>query len=164
MKLKYLATLLILSGVTLCQLSPTKQPTETEVKQEVKSEPVAVAKTVEPQDQVEEEEHLHDDCDGQEVMLEVSYYCACAKCCDVETGITASGARVQSGVTVAMPSSVPFGTKVYIEELDHVFTVQDRGGYIKQLDDNTMRVDVYVDSHELALELGRHMSRGILYY
>lgn len=100
----------------------------------------------------------------REVMLEVSYYCACEKCCDVETGITASGDRVQSGITVAMPSCVPFGTKVYIEELDHVFTVQDRGGYIKQLDDNTMRVDVYVDSHELALELGRHMSKGILYY
>lgn len=103
-------------------------------------------------------------CQYEEVMLEVSYYCPCEKCCDVQTGITASGEPAISGITVAMPPNVPFGTQVYIEQLDHVFTVQDRGGYIQQLDDNTMRVDVYVNSHELALDLGRHVSKGILYH
>lgn len=159
---KHLVTLSILIASALCQgitVGEINLPV-TAVETKVATKSVQIEELPE-----EVEEIVQDECQNvKEVMLEVSYYCACEKCCDVETGITASGAKVQSGVTVAMPSSVPFGTKVYIEELDHVFTVQDRGGYIKQLDDNTMRVDVYVDSHELALELGRHMSKGILYY
>lgn len=119
---------------------------------------------IEPKEAVVEEVEAVEDNNVQEVMLEVSYYCDCEKCCDVRTGITASGTTVQEGRTVAMPKNIPFGTEVYIEELDHTYIVEDRGGYIKQLDDNTMRIDVYVSSHEKALELGRHMSKGVLYY
>lgn len=157
MKTKHLLTLIALISMTflsssnVANIKPEAQILVEETPQELISTPV-VAKVI-----PEETNH-------QDVMLEVSYYCACELCCDIETGITASGTTVQEGRTIAMPSNVPFGTKVYIEELDHTFIVEDRGGYIKQLDDNTMRVDVYVDSHELALELGRHMSRGIIYY
>lgn len=75
----------------------------------------------------------------------ITYYCACAKCCDVETGITASGAHVQEGVTCAADPSIPFGTKLKIG--DHVYTVQDRGGAIKG-----NHVDIYIDGHQRALQ------------
>ena len=74
----------------------------------------------------------------------ITYYCACAKCCDVETGITASGAHVQEGVTCAADKSIPFGTKLKIG--DHVYTVQDRGGAIKG-----KHIDIYIDGHQRAL-------------
>lgn len=160
MKLKHLLTLSLLTALTLCQpVVITNDELHEKVVMEKPTEPVVEEPIIEPKLVVQEELS-----NTKEVMLEVSYYCSCEICCDVETGITASGAVVQEGRTVAMPSSVPFGAKVYIEELDHTFVVEDRGGYIKQLDDDTMRVDVYVDSHELALQLGRHMSRGIIYY
>ena len=75
----------------------------------------------------------------------ITYYCACAKCCDVETGITASGAHVKEGVTCAADPSIPFGTKLKIG--DHIYTVQDRGGAIKG-----NHVDIYIDGHQRALQ------------
>ena len=75
----------------------------------------------------------------------ITYYCACAKCCDVETGITASGAHVQEGVTCAADASIPFGTKLQIG--GHVYTVQDRGGAIKG-----KHIDIYIDGHQRALQ------------
>lgn len=75
----------------------------------------------------------------------ITYYCACAKCCDVETGITASGAHVKEGVTCAADPSIPFGTKLKIG--NHVYTVQDRGGAIKG-----NHVDIYIDGHQRALQ------------
>lgn len=75
----------------------------------------------------------------------ITYYCACAKCCDVETGITASGAHVEEGVTCAADKSIPFGTKLKIG--DHVYTVQDRGGAIEG-----KHIDIYIDGHQRALQ------------
>lgn len=98
-----------------------------------------------------------------EVMLEVSYYCPCDICSEEWGTMTANGGRAVEGRTIAMPKEVPFGTEVYIEALDSTYIVEDRGGYIKTLDNNTMRVDIYVTSHSRALELGRHMSVGRIY-
>lgn len=50
----------------------------------------------------------------------------CTHCCGKCDGITASGAVVTEGYTVAMSGDFPFGTKIYIEGLG-VFEVQDRG-------------------------------------
>ena len=72
----------------------------------------------------------------------ITYYCACKKCCGKDDGITASGAKVQEGVTVAADTSkLPFGTKVYISGIGWR-TVQDRGGAIKG-----NRLDIYISSH-----------------
>lgn len=72
----------------------------------------------------------------------ITYYCACKQCCGKETGITASGAKVQAGVTVAADTSkLPFGTKIYIKGIGWR-TVQDRGGAIKG-----NRLDIYIPSH-----------------
>ena len=79
----------------------------------------------------------------------ITYYCACEKCCDVETGLTATGTQVAEGRTIAVdPSVIPYGTQVIIG--GHVFTAEDCGGAIKK-----NRIDIYVNSHERAWELGR---------
>lgn len=79
----------------------------------------------------------------------ITYYCSCEQCCGKNNGITASGQKVQDGVTIAADSSLPFGTKVYIQGIG-LRVVQDRGGAIKG---NIM--DVYVNSHDKAIQLGR---------
>jgi 3D (Asp-Asp-Asp) domain-containing protein len=56
-------------------------------------------------------------------------------------GITASGKKTVEGVTIAAPKSIPFGTKIYIKELDHTYIVQDRGGAIK-----SGHLDVFFDN------------------
>ena len=73
----------------------------------------------------------------------ITYYCACKQCCGKDNGITASGVKVQEGITVAADTSkLPFGTKIYIKGIGWR-TVQDRGGSIKG-----NRLDIYVPSHD----------------
>lgn len=86
---------------------------------------------------------------GQDLgLFKLTYYCACAKCCGKATGITASGARVAEGETIAVdPSVIPYGTKVIIN--GHIFTAQDCGSGVKQ-----NHIDIYVADHERALALG----------
>lgn len=63
---------------------------------------------------------------------------------------TASGTIVEEGRTLACPKSLEFGTKVYIKELDHTYTCEDRGGAIIG-----KKLDIYIDSLEQALKNGR---------
>ena len=87
---------------------------------------------------------------------DITYYCACEKCCDVETGLTATGTQVAEGRTIAVdPSVIPYGTQVIIG--GHVYTAEDCGGAIKK-----NRIDIYVNSHEKALELGRDKAEVFL--
>ena len=80
--------------------------------------------------------------------FKLTYYCACELCCDVETGITATGAPVVEGRTIAVdPRVIPYGTQVIIG--GHVFTAEDCGGAIKG-----NHIDVYVNDHEKAQALG----------
>lgn len=82
---------------------------------------------------------------------EITYYCSCKKCCGKSDGITASGEKAVEGTTVGADTRfLSFGTKIFIEGIGER-TVQDRGGAIKG-----ERLDVYVDSHQKALQLGRH--------
>ena len=60
------------------------------------------------------------------VYTVTGYDAYCKHCCARADGITASGAVVTEGYTVAMCRDFPFGTKVYIEDLG-IFEVQDRG-------------------------------------
>lgn len=86
----------------------------------------------------------------------ITYYCACELCCDVETGITATGTPVVEGRTIAVdPDVIPYGTQVIIN--GHVFTAEDCGGAI---DGN--HIDIYVNDHQTALELGRNQAEVYL--
>jgi 3D (Asp-Asp-Asp) domain-containing protein len=65
-------------------------------------------------------------------------------------GVTASGEKVQDGVTIAAAPNIPFGTRVYIPYFGKTFTVQDRGGAIKG-----NRIDVYTSSLNEAINFGK---------
>ena len=79
----------------------------------------------------------------------ITYYCPCTKCCGkYANGITASGALAKANHTIAASAQYKFGTKMKINNT--VYTVEDRGGAIKG-----NKIDIYVDSHEEALKLGK---------
>lgn len=76
-------------------------------------------------------------------------YCPCKKCCGKTTGITASGEKAKAGVTVAMPSTYKFGTKIEIKGMG-TYIVQDRGGAIKN-----KKIDIFFNTHTEALKFGK---------
>lgn len=65
-------------------------------------------------------------------------------------GITASGVKVEEGVTIACPKTMDFGTEVYIPYFDNTFECQDRGGAITE-----GKLDVYIEDLDAALKFGR---------
>lgn len=91
--------------------------------------------------------------------VEVTHYCACAKCCGSNSdGITASGKRVSRGM-VAMSSYYPFGTQIMINGT--MYTVEDRGG--SGIENDIHRVDIFVPDHNEALRLGRYKTTATIY-
>ena len=77
-------------------------------------------------------------------------------------GITKSGERVRTWRTIAMDSSVPFGTMVYIpffkdETNNGWFVVEDRGSAIRlnRRPRGIHKVDVYMDDLGHARKFGR---------
>lgn len=80
--------------------------------------------------------------------FKITYYCHCVKCCGKDDRITYSGTIAEEGRTIAADTSIlPIGTKVIID--NHVYVVEDIGGAIKG-----NKIDVYVSSHEKALQNG----------
>lgn len=71
-------------------------------------------------------------------------------------GITANGNKVRKGIIAADINVLPFGTKVYIEDLG-IFTVDDTGGDIKG-----NRIDIYMDSLNEAVKFGRQNRKLIV--
>lgn len=84
---------------------------------------------------------------GQSGVYKVTAYCACMQCCGKTNGITASGAKATANHTIAAPSTFAFGTKVVINGI--TYTVEDRGGAIQG-----NRIDIYMNSHQEALQWG----------
>ena len=87
--------------------------------------------------------------DGRnEDVRQVVRICRVTAYCD--RGTTASG--VQSGVgQCAVPGDIPFGSTVYIPQLDRSFVVTDRTA--RRFRRNT--VDIFMPSREACLEFGR---------
>ena len=57
-------------------------------------------------------------------------------------GYTSTGTRARYGTLAVDPRVIPYGTKVYIKELNKVFTAEDCGGGIKG-----NKVDIYMNSN-----------------
>ena len=109
------------------------------------------------------EEDVPEEINKQWVTFELSAYCPCEYCCDTYTGITASGLNVEVGMCAA-PDNIPFDSICVIPELGMELNVQDRGGYIVNTYDGLVRLDVYCNSHEEALEFGRRVVEGYIVY
>ena len=109
------------------------------------------------------EEDVPEEINKQWVTFELSAYCPCEYCCDTYTGITASGLNVEVGMCAA-PDNIPFDSICVIPELGMELNVQDRGGYIMNTYDGLVRLDVYFNSHEEALEFGRRVIEGYIVY
>lgn len=91
-------------------------------------------------------------------------YCLCKKCCGKsethpEYGVTASGLKIIPGTNMKViavdPNVIPLGTKVYVEGLngaaDYGYAIAaDTGSAI-----NSLKVDLYMDTHEKAYQWGR---------
>lgn len=71
--------------------------------------------------------------------------------CGTGTGITASGATAQAGITAAADADVfPFGTVLYIEDVG-IRVVQDRGAAVQG-----RKLDIAVDTHRNALTWAKY--------
>ena len=78
----------------------------------------------------------------------ITYYCPCAKCCEKSDGITATGTIATEGRTVAVdPTVIPYGSILVIDGKTYV--AEDCGSAIK-----SNKIDIYVDDHQKALDLG----------
>lgn len=84
----------------------------------------------------------------------VSFYCSASCCCgEWADGITATGTTATEGRTIAVdPNVIPLGSEValfYDDGSICYYTAEDIGGAIKE-----NRIDVFMESHEEALERG----------
>lgn len=80
----------------------------------------------------------------------ITYYCGCEKCCGKTDKITKLGTTAEAGRTVGADWNVlQPGTKIYIEGIGER-VVEDTGGGIQG-----NHIDVYIDSHDQALKLGK---------
>lgn len=81
-----------------------------------------------------------------EVNIHVSYYTdlQCENTINKETTDALGGKLVRG--TIAIPRSMPLGTKFIIEGFDGEYIGKDRGSrkYIKWIDGNTMKIDMYI--------------------
>lgn len=96
---------------------------------------------------------------GRAIKAELTAYCNCSICTGQWGGQTAMGTTTRVGV-VAVPKSIPLGSKIYIPGLtnyksDGIFHAEDRGGAIVVKSDGTYHIDVWMPTHEQALKFGR---------
>ena len=105
--------------------------------------------------------------DGKEPVvrtLNASAYCSCARCCGKSNGITSSGNVAREWHTLAAGSGYPIGTVIYIPALADRpnggwFVVEDRGGAI-----SNNKIDVFMGSHEAAIQFGRRNLECYIFY
>lgn len=89
--------------------------------------------------------------DGQmyryrKVNIVATHYTSSVADCGNTKGVTASGVRASRGM-VAVPHNIPFGTQIVLEDEQgnkQKVIAQDRGGAIKWINEDTMKIDVFV--------------------
>ena len=61
------------------------------------------------------------------------------------SGLNLSRGSINNIIYVACPKDIPYGTKIYVEELGCTVICADRGTAIKW-EGNTMKMDVYIEN------------------
>lgn len=84
----------------------------------------------------------------------ITHYCPCELCCGVwADGYTSTGTKATEGRTIAVdPDVIPYGSQVviaYEDGTEERYIAEDCGSAIQG-----SHVDVYMDSHQAALEEG----------
>ena len=74
-------------------------------------------------------------------------------CNDGTPDTTATNTKPKRGTIAADPERIPYGTKLYIPEYGYGI-VEDTGGALRKDKDN-IRIDVYMDTYEEAIEWGK---------
>lgn len=74
-------------------------------------------------------------------------------CNDGTPDTTATNTKPKRGTIAADPKRIPYGTKLYIPEYGYGI-VEDTGGALRKDKDN-IRIDVYMDTYEEAIEWGK---------
>lgn len=125
---------------------------QTEVKEEV------IKEVEKPIEKIIKEEK-------QWINIIASAYSASTDECGNNLGITASGTKVSvSRGTIATPRDIPFGTKINIPQLKRTFVVEDRGSskYIRRVNADTIRIDIYMETKKEAMEFGVQKFKGYI--
>lgn len=86
---------------------------------------------------------------GEPIQIKATAYCSCTNCCGHSHGITKSGRKAVEGLTVA--SNIYFGKTVVLYDENMEFI-----GIYEVMDTGTDHIDIYMDSHQRALEFGVH--------
>ena len=88
---------------------------------------------------------------GDYIRVKATAYCPCSKCCGkwADGGTTASGRQAVEGLTVASNTYYGKGILLYNEDFELI-------GIYECMDKGTKGIDIYMDSHDRALEFGVH--------
>ena len=136
---------------------------------EASVEPVTV-KLAAPTTQKTEKQVEKDSTQVRESSVEVhkienviaTHYDCCDICCGKSDGITASGRLAVPYRTVAVPPEIPLGAVIFLAYPDGrlvEYQADDRGGAIEGA-----RIDICVQTHEEALELGVEYGCTLYWY
>lgn len=146
--------LLVASGIILAGLSAATLAFAGEVEPEQPAEEPVTISTAEACEEPNTEPEL--------VSLgeyTITHYCKENYphiCNDGDASTTATGTVPTAGRTIAVdPAVIPYGSEVVID--GHVYVAEDCGGAIKG-----NRIDVVVDTHEEALQLGKYTTEVFL--
>ena len=93
--------------------------------------------------ELEEQKRLEEEKNKHKRNFIVTYYGSTYNECGNNHFITASGVPVEEG-HIAVPNNIPFGSKIILNGVEYLATDTGNPKYICELDDGTLRVDVFV--------------------
>lgn len=84
-------------------------------------------------------------------VFEITAYCPCLLCSSSWNRTTATGTTATAGRTIGVnPDVIPYGSRIMIN--GHEYIAEDTGGAMRE---NPRVIDVFMESHEEALQFGR---------
>lgn len=109
-----------------------------------------------------------DNQQGQEINIICSAYTSDPSENGSGLGITAKGTKLRSGIC-AIPREFALGTKIYVQGLDSFIGINELSGedygnssYVRRIDNNTIKIDVFMSSKQQALNFGIRKFKGYI--